>query len=60
MISKRTLEIWRKDALNTEQLLLNLNHIEVKVSPLEPSLKEFANRIIRLTAELLDQHLMKR
>ena len=57
MITKRTLEQWRRDALNTTDLsdqskplvdILSLNNIEMKL------------RILRLTAELLDQHLMKR
>jgi hypothetical protein len=58
MITERTLRNWRKDALKkyavvgeaktTEQL-----NIEVLIQ------QELNSRILRLTQELLDQHLMK-
>jgi phage terminase large subunit-like protein len=51
MISERTLRRWRKEALH---LILydkeaDLHHIGVKLS----------ERILKMTQELLDQHLMK-
>ena len=61
MITERTLRKWRKDALQSS------NEAHDKSYPLTPEglnievlLKlELNERILRLTQELLDQHLMK-
>jgi len=52
MVTERTLRIWRKEALkvksyqDTDEPIRKLYH--------------FSNRILRMTQELLDIHLMKR
>jgi len=51
VISKRTLEKWRKEAL-TEQ-----NNQNVVITS---RVIELSNRIIKLTGELLDQDLLRR
>jgi len=58
MITERTLRNWRRDALRKEV---------VPVDPKEPGslnivalkIDELNSRILRLTQELLDQHLMR-
>ena len=61
MISKRTLEQWRKDALNAESKVLETIQLyEGTSTGLAKAYVEVQSRVIRLTAELLDQHLMKR
>lgn len=57
MISKRTLERWRLDALRTRNNAQILNIDEV-LSIRE--LIETQERILRLTQELLDQQLLKK
>ena len=55
MITKRTLEQWRREALVYQTL-----PAEEILSTLAKENDELHQRILRLTAELLDQHLMKR
>ncbi len=52
MITERTLRKWRKEALK------NLNTIDGFKDT--DYFREKANQILRMTQELLDQHLMKR
>ena len=49
-VTKRTLEKWRKEAL----------HMKSKEGLYQPEALERADRILRLTQELLDQHLIRR
>ena len=58
-ISKRVLTKWRKEALQAYNLFDNLDHDKVKIDPLEPMLINNAVRILQMTQELLDQHLLK-
>ena len=54
-ITKRTLERWRKEALQRVEGLKGWD------APAEntPEIRKLSHCIIRLTAELLDLHLMK-
>jgi len=52
-ITKRTLERWRKEALYRVEAAEDNK-------PLPINVKEENNRILRLTQELLDQHLIRR
>lgn len=56
MISERTLKRWRGDALRTMHALTqqDIQSIEWKEK------METNNRILRLTQELLDQHLLRK
>lgn len=60
MITERTLKKWRKEALEIDKFMNNLDHIQVKINPLELSLKEFAERILRMSQELMDLHLVRK
>ena len=55
MVTERTLKHWRRDALN------ELEYIKTKaIDPAEVSkLNEYQNRILRMTQELLDAHLIR-
>ena len=57
MISKRTLERWRLDALRTRDnaQILNINEVLSIRETIET-----LDRILRLTQELLDQQLLKK
>jgi len=52
-ISERTLRKWRKEALTINKM------IEKGTIPELPS-RELCNWIIRMTQELLDQHLLRK
>jgi hypothetical protein len=53
MISERTLKNWRKDALKTERIL--------EWDAASPKLvKELSSRILLLTQELMDLHLIRK
>jgi hypothetical protein len=57
-ITKRTLEKWRSDALK-----VRLSHVGHSAEEIGLTIGEsitFAERILRLTSELLDQHLLRR
>ena len=63
-ISKRVLTKWRKEALKTFNSRPLSNGIDLDKKPLTEILNhskdvEIANRILQLTQELLDQHLLK-
>ena len=53
MITERTLRQWRKDALVAVSMV-------TQTDPLEHVMGEQAERILRLTQELLDQHLIRK
>jgi len=65
-ITERTLKKWRGEALNvrtTEQLQLSLNcsvNKECESLIIISQFIEFRSRILRLTQELLDQHLLRK
>lgn len=52
MISERTLRKWRSEALKSNDLL--------KKGFTDDNLKILVKRILKLTQELLDQHLIRR
>ena len=59
MITERTLKRWRKDALN------NINGLDIKMygetaSGLAIAYQECQERILRMTQELLDLHLIRK
>ena len=54
MITERTLKKWRKEALKTK----SIEELIPKISSSEIS--EMAERILRMSQELLDQHLIRR
>lgn len=58
MITERTLRKWRKEALEFKSVYKpRSTHLEdVTTSTLE----ELTNRILQMTQELLDQHLLRR
>ena len=64
MITERTLRKWRKEALaviqaaNLPDIIVNGNEAEPVLGRL-PSV-EWSSRILRLTLELLDQHLLRK
>jgi hypothetical protein len=60
MISERTLRRWRKDALKGIELWHTLNMPKSDLPETEQSFKERNERILRLTAELMDLHLMRK
>ena len=53
-ITERTLRKWRKEALESREALYPA------LDASQASKLEFANRILRLTQELLDQHLLRK
>jgi len=57
-ITERTLKTWRKQALEE----INYFHSQVNNVDVERTnhRKEIAERILRLTQELLDQHLIRK
>lgn len=56
MITERTLRKWRKEAL---EKLRHLEHKDIPISAIEED-RSIAERILRLTQELLDQHLLRK
>jgi len=54
-ITKRTLERWRKEALETEHKASTDQDFGYPSEALE-----LCQRILRMTAELLDQHLLRK
>jgi len=57
MISKRLLENWRKESLKQLQEILDGS---TKIIDKIGFTKELNERVLKLTQELLDQHLMKK
>ena len=62
MISERLLRKWRKEALITCDAAYSRNPMakEDDVILTRSGTKDCCNRILRLTQELLDQHLLRR
>lgn len=58
MITERTLKKWRKEALIIKDSIDIPVEDELKVN--RQSFTEYMNRIIRMTQELLDQHLLRK
>lgn len=63
MINKRTLRRWRKEALLAQESIEST--IQVEENWTEPVLNRYESiqlfeKILKLTQELLDQHLMKK
>ena len=60
MISKRTLMKWRKEALRHKKLQENSASITTHPSNWPViELKNYINKVLELTQELIDQHLME-
>ena len=60
MITERTLRKWRKDALNVDK---QVTHICLDGLTEEKTVKiinDLCDRILRMTQELLDNHLMRK
>jgi len=55
MLSKRTLEQWRRFALDTSE---KVNEIE-KPNELELRAKQLSVAVLKFTQEMLDEYLMK-
>ena len=61
MITERTLRNWRRDALSDKAQIETRLQDENGLIPVNKKiLIEEQERILRLTAELLDQHLLER
>jgi len=58
MLSERMLKKWRKEALSFNETEYSFN--EPGVSVLLRNLEEGHKRILKMTQELLDQHLLRR
>ena len=56
MITERTLRKWRKEALKSKQFLYNMDG----GGEFTEDRREYCDRILRLTQELLDQHLLRK
>lgn len=54
MITERTLKKWRREALETKE------RIGSPINGGDESKLEWAERILRMTQELLDKHLLRR
>ena len=62
MISERLLRKWRKDALKDiidPQIIATKDGVNYDFHIMD-EVKELSNRILRLTQELLDQHLINK
>lgn len=57
MISERTLKKWRKEALET---LSNLENNAEAFGRQIPIIRDLNERILQMSQELLDQHLMRK
>ena len=58
MITERTLKKWRKDSLKIEDAINKDTDSPVQTN--RQSLIEWHTRILRMTQEMLDMHLMRR
>jgi hypothetical protein len=58
MVTERTLKRWRKEALKLKSDAPDPN--VTKLTPLEFISLELVNRILRMTQELLDLHLIRK
>ena len=59
-ITKRTLTKWRKEALSDHNISLTHHDPRVNVDFIRIRCEELSNRILRMTQELLDQHLIRK
>lgn len=55
MITERTLKKWRKEALNEADMKFTTENAELTLY----AYRELQKRILRMTQELMDLHLMK-
>lgn len=55
-ITERTLKRWRKEALKEESEYCPESHFKIDVA----FYKEIQKRILRMTQEILDQHLLRK
>jgi len=61
MITERTLKKWRREALDDVVAPRKLaTHDGVDTDFFVSEIKELSNRILRMTQELLDQHLLRK
>ena len=60
MLTEGTLKKWRGEALCDQSLSLTHNDPVVNVDFIRIRCEELSKRILRLTQELLDQHLMNK
>lgn len=60
MITRRTLERWRRESLTSNTALLNALTLDKERTKIAIEIDELNKRILKLTQELLDQHLIKR
>lgn len=60
MISKRRLEAWRKEALSDLHPEMTLQDDKINVELLLMRVVALSERILLLTQELMDVHLMRR
>lgn len=61
MIPKKTLTKWRREALKTKnsKFVIRTNISEGRLENIERLIDGKCERILRMTQELLDQHLIK-
>ena len=59
-ITERTLRKWRGEALGNKITISSIDHNKVKYDIWEPTVLESTERILRMTQELLDNHLMRK
>ena len=60
MLTERTLKKWRYEALCDQNPSVTLSDDKINVDILLTRVQELSQRILRMTQELLDQHLMRR
>lgn len=56
MITERTLKKWRKEALVIEEMILSRNNLDSSGK----IMLEDQRRILRMTQEMLDMHLLRK
>lgn len=59
-VSERTLRKWRKEALESSTPFLQLAETGENLSRLLEEIKKISSRMLSLTQELLDQHLLRK
>jgi len=60
IITERTLRKWREEALNIGKIFKDPSAEQRILTPLETIIPGYVDRILRMTQELLDQHLMRK
>lgn len=58
-ITERTLKRWRKDALHDMDISIECKDAPITSKIADMRFKGHLNRILRMTQELLDQHLLR-